>query len=79
MGALVATRLLSSWMAGRLAVDVGQVLRDRLLHGVLGLDTEPLRAEGIGRLLGRVIETEALESLALGGGLVAAAGALRAR
>jgi hypothetical protein len=30
---------------------------------------------GIGQLLGRVVETEALESLALGGGLMAAAGA----
>jgi ATP-binding cassette subfamily B protein len=68
-------RLLSSWIAGRLAIDGGRVLRDRLLHGLLALDTESTRAEGIGQLLGRVVETEALESLALGGGLMAAAGA----
>jgi ATP-binding cassette subfamily B protein len=72
--ALVAARLASSWLAGRLAIDVGEVLRDRLLHGILALDTEPIRAEGIGQLLGRVVETEALEALALGGGLTAAAG-----
>jgi hypothetical protein len=72
--ALVAARLGSSWLAGRLAIDVGAVLRDRLLHGILALDTEPIRAEGIGQLLGRVVETEALEALALGGGLMAAAG-----
>jgi len=72
---LVGVRLLSSWTAGRLAIDGGSVLRERLLDGLLSLDTESIRAEGIGQLLGRVVETEALESLALGGGLMAAAGA----
>ncbi len=71
---VVGTRLLASWTAGRLAIDVGRVLRVRLLDGVFGLDTESLRAQGIGQLLGRVVDTEALESLALGGGLTAAAG-----
>ena len=75
IAALVVTRLVSSWTAGRLAIDGGQVLRQRLLDGLLALDTESIRAEGIGQLLGRVVETEALESLALGGGLMAAAGA----
>jgi ATP-binding cassette subfamily B protein len=72
---LVGVRLASSWTAGRLAIDGGAVLRERLLYGLLSLDTESIRAEGIGQLLGRVVETEALESLALGGGLMAAAGA----
>jgi ATP-binding cassette subfamily B protein len=71
---LVATRLLASWTAGRLAIDVGRVLRVRLLDGLFALDTERIRAQGIGQLLGRVVDTEALESLALGGGLAAAAG-----
>ncbi|HXU03440.1 MAG TPA: ABC transporter ATP-binding protein [Polyangia bacterium] len=74
IAALVGVRLASSWAAGRLAIDGGAVLRERLLHGLLALDTESTRAEGIGQLLGRVVETEALESLALGGGLMAAAG-----
>jgi ATP-binding cassette subfamily B protein len=73
--ALILLRLVTSRSAGRLAIEVGRVLRERLLPGLLALDAEPLRAEGIGRLLGRVVETEALESLALGGGLTAAAGA----
>ena len=73
--ALILLRLLTSRSAGRLAIEVGRVLRERLLPGLLALDAEPLRADGIGRLLGRVVETEALESLALGGGLTAAAGA----
>ena len=75
LGALVVARLGASWTAGRLAVDVGELLRARLMEGLLALDTEPLRAEGIGQLLGRVMETEAVESLALGGGLLAMAGA----
>jgi ATP-binding cassette subfamily B protein len=75
IAALVGVRLASSWVAGRLAIDAGQALRDRLLHGLLALDTESTRAQGIGQLLGRVVETEALESLALGGGLMAASGA----
>jgi ATP-binding cassette subfamily B protein len=74
LAALVGARLLSSWTAGRLATDGGELLRARLLDGLLALDTEPLRADGVGRLLGRVMETEAVESLALGGGLLAVAG-----
>ena len=71
---LAAVRLASSRAAGRLAIDAGAVLRDRILHGLLRLDTEPLRAAGIGRLMGRVADVEAVESLALGGGLTAAVG-----
>ena len=64
----------SSCAAGRLAIDAGAVLRERILHGLLRLDTEPLRAAGIGQLMGRVADVEAVESLALGGGLTAAVG-----
>ncbi|HSY42167.1 MAG TPA: ABC transporter ATP-binding protein [Polyangia bacterium] len=71
---LAAVRLASSRAAGRLAIDAGAVLRERILHGLLRLDTEPLRAAGIGRLMGRVADVEAVESLALGGGLSAAVG-----
>jgi ATP-binding cassette subfamily B protein len=71
---LAAVRLASSYAAGRLAIDGGAVLRDRILHGILRLDTEPLRASGIGHLMGRVADVEAVEALALGGGLTATAG-----
>jgi ATP-binding cassette subfamily B protein len=73
---LAAARLASSHAAGRLAIDGGAVLRERILHGILRLDTEPLRASGIGRLMGRVADVEAVESLALGGGLTGTAGLL---
>ena len=74
LAAFVAARFVASWSAGRLAIDGGRLLRARLMDGLLALDPEPLRAEGIGQLLGRVMETEAIESLALGGGLLAVAG-----
>jgi ATP-binding cassette subfamily B protein len=74
LAAFVAARAVASWSAGRLAVDGGRLLRARLMEGLLALDTEPLRAEGIGQLLGRVMETEAVESLSLGGGLLGVAG-----
>src|SRR5262249_3319972 len=74
LAAFVAAHFAASWSAGRLAVDVGHLLRGRLMEGLLGLDAEPLRAEGVGQLLGRVMDTEAVESLALGGGLLATAG-----
>ncbi len=74
LAAFVAAHAAASWSAGRLAVDGGRLLRARLMEGLLALDTEPLRAEGIGQLLGRVMETEAVESLSLGGGLLGVAG-----
>ncbi len=74
VGLLAGVRLASSYAAGRLAIDAGAVLRERILHGLLRLDTEPLRVAGIGQLMGRVADVEAVESLALGGGLSAAVG-----
>ena len=71
LAGFVAVRSLSLWLAGRLAIDGGRLFRQRLMEGLLALDAEPLRAEGIGQLLGRVMETAAVEALALGGGLQA--------
>ncbi|HVY39656.1 MAG TPA: ABC transporter ATP-binding protein [Polyangia bacterium] len=72
--ALAAARLASSWAAGQLSIQTGAVLRGRVMDGILALDPEPLRTAGIGQLMGRVADLEAVESLALGGGLAAAAG-----
>jgi ATP-binding cassette subfamily B protein len=74
VAALVAARLLSAWTAGRVAIDGGAVLRQRLLHGIFSLDSERTRSAGIGQLMGAIVDTEAIESLALGGGLAAAIG-----
>ena len=66
---MVPFRLLTTWSQGLLATGFGGLLRQRLLVGALKLDPEEMRREGVGRLLGRTIEAEAVESLALSGGL----------
>ncbi len=71
---VVVARLMSSWAAGRLAVDGGAVMRDRLMHGILGLDTTVTRSAGIGQLLGSIVDLESIESLVFGGGLLAVTG-----
>jgi ATP-binding cassette subfamily B protein len=53
-----------------LAIDVGGLLKQRLLAGALCLDPEDIRHQGAGQLLGRVMESEAVESLAIGTGLL---------
>jgi ATP-binding cassette subfamily B protein len=68
---LLPLQLTALWLQGRIAIGAGSLLKQRLLAGALRLDPEEIRREGAGQLLGRVIEAEAVESLALGGGLAA--------
>jgi ATP-binding cassette subfamily B protein len=68
---LVPFRLLAIWSQGRLAIGVGRILKSRLLYGALRLEPEEIRHHGAGQLLGLVIESEAVESLALSGGFLA--------
>ena len=68
---LVPFHLLATWLQGLLAVGVGGLLKQRLLSGALRLEPDEIRHQGVGQLLGRVIEAEAVESLALNGGFLA--------
>lgn len=65
----VPVRLIGSWSAGVFAIDAGGLLKRRLLAGALSLEPEEIRHEGAGGFLGRVIESSAVETLALGAGL----------
>lgn len=67
---IVPLRVVQGWTAGRAALRVGAVLKRRLLAGVLALQPDELRTRGIGRLLALVIESEAVESLAITTGLL---------
>ena len=58
---------------GRFTVGAGALLKKRLLYGTLRLNLEEVHHQGIGHWLGRVIETNAIESLALNGGFQALA------
>ena len=61
-------RLMSSWAESLLSLRVGRLLKQRLLFGTFRLRPETIRHEGSGELLGRVIESEVVESLMTTGG-----------
>jgi ATP-binding cassette subfamily B protein len=67
---LVPFRWLTTWVQGRIAVSAGALLKQRLLYGALRFEPDEIRHQGVGQLLGRVIESEAVESLALNGGFL---------
>jgi len=62
---LVPFRVLSTWLQGVLAINGGILLKQRLLFGALRLKPEEIRHKGVGQFLGEVMESEAVESLAL--------------
>lgn len=68
MLSLVPLQLLGGWLDAVFALDMGRILKKRLLAGALRMDIETIRHQGAGQLLGRVMESQALESLALNGG-----------
>ena len=65
---MVTCVVAAGWSSGKLAVQLGGLSRERLLEGILGLESDVVRTRGVGQLLGTVLETEALESLARAGG-----------
>ncbi len=67
---LIPLRLATTWLQGRLSIGAGGLLKRRLLDGALRLDQEEIRHQGAGQLLGRVLESDAVETLALGGGIL---------
>ncbi len=67
---LVTVQVWVTWTEGRLAVGLGALLKRRLLCGALRLAPDQIRHQGVGQLLGRVIESEAVEALALSGGFL---------
>jgi len=73
---LVPFQLLVTWLQGRISIDAGALLKRRLLHGALRLEPEEIRHQGGGQLLGRVIEAQATEALALSGGFLALVAAI---
>lgn len=68
----ILLQMLSTWRQGELAVGIGLLLRRRLLAGAIGLSPSVLSRDGVGKLLGRTLEAESLERLALSGGFLSA-------
>jgi ATP-binding cassette subfamily B protein len=72
----VPFRLLSTWSQGLVGVQAGSLLKQRLLAGATQLAPDEIRTQGAGQLLGRILESEAVESLAVNAGLVGMISAL---
>jgi ATP-binding cassette subfamily B protein len=65
----VPLRLSAGWLEATFALDLGRMLKQRLLAGALRIDIDAIRHQGAGQIIGRVMESQALESLVLGGGM----------
>ncbi len=63
-------RAASVWMENLLAISLSTFVRQRLLRGILQVRPELIHQHGSGGLLGLIFEAEALESLAISGGLL---------
>ncbi|MEM7127809.1 MAG: ABC transporter ATP-binding protein [Chloroflexota bacterium] len=68
---MIPFQLLMSSTQGILAIDAGGLFKQRLLYGILRLEPEEISHQGAGQFLGRVMESESLELLALTGGFAA--------
>lgn len=66
---LLPLRMLNNWLQGLIAVNLGGLLQKRLLFGAMRLHPDEIRHEGAGQLMGRVFESEAIETVSLNGGI----------
>ncbi len=64
-------RALSARVDNRLAIDLGTFVRRRMLGGTFRLDPDRLRQLGVGQTLGRALEADAIENVAVAGGVMA--------
>jgi ATP-binding cassette subfamily B protein len=76
LATLVPLRMTALWFQGVVDTLGGGLLKRRLLRGALRLHPDEVRQLGAGHHLGRVLEADALESLALSGGFLATMAAL---
>jgi len=64
-------QLLLAWSQSQFGIGFGALFKQRLLYGALKLEPDEIRHLGMGQFLERVMESEAVELLALSGGLLA--------
>jgi len=65
---IVPFKLYSHWNQCQLSLDIGTVLKQRLLFGAMHLKQDETRSQGFGQFMSRIMESEAFESMALDGG-----------
>ncbi len=66
----VPIQLLTLWSQNQIVAKTGLIFKQRLLYGALQLQADEVRHQGAGQFLGRVMESDALELLALSGGFM---------
>jgi ATP-binding cassette subfamily B protein len=71
LGTLVPFRSLTVWLQNRISISAGGLLKETLMYSATRLEADEIRHQGAGQLLGRVLESEAMETLALSGGFLA--------
>lgn len=76
LASMMAPRLMSVWSRSRISILLGSLLKRKMLEGTLRTDPQSLRHLGAGRLLSRVLESEAVERYLLQGGFLTAAGSI---
>ena len=67
----IPVQIIVSDAQSELSMNVGALFKQRLILGTLKLDPEEIRHQGMGQFLNRVMESEAVEMLALSGGFTA--------
>jgi len=60
--------LFSQWSQYYISMNTGTIFKQRLLFGAMHLKQDEIRNQGPGQFLGRIMESEAFESMAFDGG-----------
>ncbi len=68
---VIPFQLLDRWLQSLLSMKIGELFKQRLLHGILQLEPEEIRHQGTGQFMGIIMEAESLSSVALEGGAAA--------
>ena len=69
MATMIPLQTVGGWWSATLALDAGRLLKARLLAGAMRMSSDSIKRQGVGQLLSRVVESQALESLSLNGGM----------
>ena len=61
-------QLFNNWLDSSFALELGRIMKKRLMAGALQSDLQSVKSQGVGQLMSRVMDSQALESLAMNGG-----------
>lgn len=69
-------RLMAGWNEAMFSLETGRLVKSRLMAGALAMPPDAVKRQGVGALIGKVMESQALEGLALGGAFSVLVGAV---